>query len=62
MSTMQDQKQLANDLRKQGLFLEALPLYKELYERSSKDKFDAAGYLHCLRKLKSPDHDDEYLS
>lgn len=52
MNNIQQQKQQANDLRKQGRIQEALPLYKELYDSSTKDKFDVAGYLHCLRKLK----------
>ncbi|MED3962833.1 tetratricopeptide repeat protein [Niallia taxi] len=51
MINTQQQKQTANNLRKQGRLDEALPLYKELYKSSNKDKFDAAGYIHCLRKL-----------
>ncbi|WML58108.1 hypothetical protein [Neobacillus sp. PS2-9] len=51
MSNLQQQKQQANSLRKQGLLKEALPIYHELWKTTTKDKFDAAGYLHCLRKL-----------
>lgn len=51
MNNIQDKKQLANDFRKQGRIEEALSIYKELYYRNTTDKFDAAGYLHCLRKL-----------
>jgi tetratricopeptide (TPR) repeat protein len=52
MNNIQQKKQQANELRKQGRIKGALPLYKELYESAAKDKFDCAGYLHCLRKLK----------
>jgi ribonuclease HIII len=44
------QRQEANDLRKKGNFQEALPIYRDLWI-NSKDKFDGAGLLHCLRKL-----------
>lgn len=44
------QRQEANDLRKKGNFQEALPIYRNLWI-NSKDKFDGAGLLHCLRKL-----------
>lgn len=44
-------KNHANELRKDGKFKEALPLYKELWEKNG-DKFDGTGLLHCLRKLK----------
>jgi tetratricopeptide (TPR) repeat protein len=46
------QKEQANTFRKQGLLEDALPIYKKLWTSPTKDKFDAAGYLHCLRKLK----------
>lgn len=51
MSMIQEQKQQANTLRKQGLLLEALPIYQGLWKGENKDKYDVAGYLHCLRKL-----------
>lgn len=41
----------ANSLRKAKKFKDALPLYKELYDMETKNKFDITGYLHCLRKL-----------
>ncbi|MGO4348143.1 tetratricopeptide repeat protein [Paenibacillus sp. MCAF9] len=58
MNTVYQQKEQANSLRKLGNVEEALPIYKELWN-SSKDKFDAAGYLHCLRKLKK--YEDAFL-
>ncbi len=45
-------KEKANSLRKQGDFTEALAIYKELCDKTKGDKFDVAGYLHCIRKLK----------
>lgn len=39
----------ANDLRKKGLFQEAVVLYRELLS-AGPDPFAAAGLLHCLRK------------
>jgi tetratricopeptide (TPR) repeat protein len=41
----------ANDLRKSGNYIEALTLYRELYQENP-NQFASAGYLHCLRKLK----------
>lgn len=46
-----EQKQKANNLRKAKNFEEALLLYRNLWKETG-DKFDAAGLLHCLRKLK----------
>jgi tetratricopeptide (TPR) repeat protein len=40
----------ATDLRKDGQFNKALPLYRELSKDDS-DPYSAAGLLHCLRKL-----------
>jgi tetratricopeptide (TPR) repeat protein len=41
----------ANELRHNGKVEEALPLYRELLEDES-DSYSAAGFLHCLRKLR----------
>ena len=51
MSNLTKQKQKANDLRKAKNFEEALLLYRNLWKETG-DKFDGAGLLHCLRKLK----------
>ncbi|PWW26626.1 hypothetical protein DFO73_110200 [Cytobacillus oceanisediminis] len=51
MNTLYQQKEQANELRKNGLLEEALPLYQTLWE-SAQDKFNGAGLLHCLRKLR----------
>jgi tetratricopeptide (TPR) repeat protein len=51
MSDLSQQKERGNSLRKQGRLEEALLIYRELWNQT-KDKFDGAGYLHCLRKLK----------
>jgi tetratricopeptide (TPR) repeat protein len=40
----------ATELRKDGEFEKALPLYRELAKDDS-DSYSAAGLLHCLRKL-----------
>jgi hypothetical protein len=50
MDNIQEQKSIANQLRKEKKFTEALPVYKLLWE-NTKDSFDGAGYLTCLRKL-----------
>lgn len=50
MTNLTEQKQLANELRKAGSFEEALLLYRNLW-KETRDKFDGAGFLHCLRKL-----------
>ncbi len=48
---MDTKKQMANNLRKNQKYEQAEAIYKELYESSdTKDGYDAAGYLHCLRK------------
>ncbi|MFS0820903.1 tetratricopeptide repeat protein [Bacillus sp. 1P02SD] len=49
MSNVQQQK--ANMLRKEGKLREALDVYQDLWKNTSRDKYIAAGYLHCLRKL-----------
>ncbi|WP_379142564.1 tetratricopeptide repeat protein [Paenibacillus sp. sgz500992] len=51
MTTTGELKQQANNLRKSGNLIDALHIYRILWEESS-DKFDGAGFLHCLRKLK----------
>lgn len=51
MENLKDQKQKANELRKEGNIEEALLIYRNLWKETS-DKFDGAGLLHCLRKLK----------
>jgi len=50
MTNLTEQKQLANELRKAGSFEEAIILYRNLWKETG-DKFDGAGFLHCLRKL-----------
>jgi tetratricopeptide (TPR) repeat protein len=44
------QKIEANSLRKKGQIQEALPLYRELWGKT-RDEFDGAGLIHCLRKM-----------
>ncbi|MGG0569096.1 hypothetical protein ABE033_10380 [Priestia megaterium] len=51
MNNLYHQKELAKTYRKNNNYHEALTLYKELWE-TTHDKYDATGYLHCLRKLK----------
>jgi tetratricopeptide (TPR) repeat protein len=51
MTDLIEQKQEANELRKTGNFEEALILYRNLWKETG-DKFDGAGLLHCLRKLR----------
>jgi len=50
MTDLTEQKQKANELRKAGNHNEALLLYRNLWKETG-DKFDGAGFLHCLRKL-----------
>lgn len=50
MVDLKEQKQKANQLRKEEKLEEALQLYRDLWA-GEKDKFDGAGLLHCLRKL-----------
>lgn len=50
MTDIAEQKQKANQLRKAMAFGEALPLYRDLWKQT-RDEFDGAGLLHCLRKL-----------
>ncbi len=54
MATNQEKSSEANELRKSGEFEEAVKLYEELWE-AKKDKFTAAGLLHCYRKIKQHD-------
>jgi len=54
MSEFSELKKQANHYRKNKAFNEALPLYRELWEKSG-DQFDAAGLLQCLRQLKKFD-------
>lgn len=49
MIDISQQKSQANELRKLGKYEEALPLYRELWEKTQ-DKYDGAGLLQCLRK------------
>lgn len=51
MTTLQGQKELANQLRKEGKYIDAIKIYEELW-KTSNDKFDGAGLLNCYRKLK----------
>ncbi|GAG59394.1 unnamed protein product [marine sediment metagenome] len=50
MPNLTEQKRKANELRKAGNCKEALLLYRNLWKETG-DKFDGAGFLHCLRKL-----------
>ena len=50
MMNIKERKQKTKDLRKAGMFEEALPLYRDLWKETG-DCFDGAGLLHCLRKL-----------
>jgi tetratricopeptide (TPR) repeat protein len=50
MNELKEEKQKANELRKEGHYQEALFLYRKLWEQT-RDKFDGTGLLHCLRKL-----------
>lgn len=52
----QDLKQRADELRKKGQFPEAIPLYKQLWEASGKerDKWIGWAYAQCLRKANQP--------
>jgi hypothetical protein len=45
-----EQKQKANELRKEGKINEALSIYEALW-KGAEDKFIGAGLLHCLRKM-----------
>jgi len=51
MSTINEIHQEANRLRKGKNFAEALPLYDKVWAETG-DKYDGAGLLSCLRKLK----------
>ena len=51
MTNLTEQKQKANEIRKAGDFEGALLIYRNLW-KETEDKFDGAGLLHCLRKLK----------
>lgn len=55
MEELREIKNQANTLRKSGNLKEALPIYEKLFDKEVKDRFDSAGYLHCLRKLKKYD-------
>ena len=50
MINLSEQKQKANNLRKNGNHRDALEIYKMLWKESG-DKFDGTGLLQCLRKL-----------
>lgn len=47
--TYEEKKIKANELRKAQNYIEALTLYRELYNEVD-DKFNLSGLLHCLRK------------
>lgn len=51
MTNIPEMKQTANELRKSGDYEKAIPIYKDLWEKTG-DQFDGAGLLHCLRKKK----------
>jgi len=51
LSSYNEKKQEANELRKAQNFKSALKLYRELWS-IDRDPFVGAGLLHCLRKLK----------
>src|SRR3989338_1485435 len=50
VTLIMEQKQRANELRKEGKFKDALLLYETLW-KDDEDKYIGAGLLHCLRKL-----------
>lgn len=50
MTNLSEQRQRANNLRKNGNHKEALEIYKRLWKESG-DKYDGTGLLQCLRKL-----------
>jgi tetratricopeptide (TPR) repeat protein len=50
MSSIQDRKEEAKQFRKAGEYQKALEVYRSLF-KDTKDQYDAAGFLHCLRKL-----------
>lgn len=53
MPDIQDKRFKAQELRKQKKYSDALPLFKELWEKSEpKDKWDGWGYAYCLNQLK----------
>jgi len=54
MPDINEQKREANRLRKLGQIEEALPIYRDLWEKTG-DEFDGAGLLQCLRKRKLSD-------
>lgn len=51
MTDLVERKREASDLRKAGKLEDALFLYKKSWKETG-DKYDGAGLLHCLRKLK----------
>ena len=51
MNNLKEKKDKANELRKSGNLNKSLSMYRELWKESG-DRFDGAGLLHCLRKLK----------
>jgi len=50
MTDLTERKKKANEFRKAGDYETALQLYRDLWKETG-DKFDGAGFLHCLRKL-----------
>lgn len=49
MTSLSDKSEKANELRKEGDFIAAIPLYQELYENNP-DKFNISGLINCYRK------------
>lgn len=49
MTSLSDKSERANDLRKEGDFVAAIPLYQELYAINP-DKYNLSGLINCYRK------------
>jgi len=49
MESLSDKSERANELRKKGDFVAAIPLYEELY-RDNPDKYNISGLINCYRK------------
>lgn len=49
MTSLSDKSKKANELRKKGDFVAAIPLYQELYANNP-DKYSISGLINCYRK------------
>ncbi len=54
MQSLNDKKKAANEYRKNKDFINAIPLYEDLWEKTN-DAFDGTGLLNCYRKSDSFD-------